>query len=408
MRVHVVTVGGSPEPIITSINQVKPDVTVYICSKDGTAVKGSYTQVPEFLGRTCKHEHKIIEVTADSLEEVYGKVTEVIENHLAQGHEVTVDYTGGTKSMSAGAVLAASEYPEVELKMVSGLRLDLVKITGIYHSVKKVSNNLPHKRRQLTMVKKLLSEYQYSGAIALLAELSCEDMLTAEEQLGYYAVQGLACWDEYQYTAAYEGLKKLAAVPAIKPLIGSVGILVKALEWIQSYEKQPAEKNFQGQLLAYDLIRNSERNAARGRTDVAVLQLNRALEMYVQVILMQKPHNISPFNVLINKIPEPLTVVFESYRDKQGVIKISVHDCLELLVVLDDATKETITGYRKKLTDVISSRNESFLAHGYTLVDMKTYVRMRKIIVDFIAACDIVRKIDHGIEKYPEFPKAII
>jgi len=59
-KILVISVGGSAEPVVSSIRQNRPDRIVFICSDDLETVRGSYRLVPRILeqaGATdCCHE----------------------------------------------------------------------------------------------------------------------------------------------------------------------------------------------------------------------------------------------------------------------------------------------------------------------------------------------------------------
>ncbi|HLA00090.1 MAG TPA: hypothetical protein VJZ24_00465, partial [Thermodesulfovibrionales bacterium] len=46
-KVLILTVGGSHEPIVKSLKEIKPDYIIFLCSDNSPAVKGSYTQITD-------------------------------------------------------------------------------------------------------------------------------------------------------------------------------------------------------------------------------------------------------------------------------------------------------------------------------------------------------------------------
>jgi hypothetical protein len=67
---------------------------------------------------------------ADDLDQIYLDCSKAIDAVVQRFSNVTItaDYTGGTKSMSAALVMAALEFPNVNLQLVSGSRSDLIKV----------------------------------------------------------------------------------------------------------------------------------------------------------------------------------------------------------------------------------------------------------------------------------------
>ena len=106
----IATVGGTPAPIIHTISQLKPERVAFICSADTrplcddiaekcaldvTKVTLLILTNPELLG-TC-------------YEEIRGFFREIVPQWNIPVENIHIDYTGGTKTMSAAVVLAAAE-----------------------------------------------------------------------------------------------------------------------------------------------------------------------------------------------------------------------------------------------------------------------------------------------------------
>ncbi len=128
----LVTVGGSFQPIVTSIRSLQPDRVIFICS-DGD--KGSKSQVigegtpcevrrgaevierlpniPTQTGLSDRFQRDrdlILIQNPDDLSECYHLLHKCIRELQQQAtDEVIADYTGGTKTMSATLVLVAVE-----------------------------------------------------------------------------------------------------------------------------------------------------------------------------------------------------------------------------------------------------------------------------------------------------------
>lgn len=147
----LITVGGSFQPIVTSINSLQPDRIIFIAS-DGD--KGSKTQVigegtpcevrrgaevidrlpniPTQVGIQDKFrpdQDLILIPNPDDLSECYRLITQCIRN-LQETTEDTImaDYTGGTKTLSASLVLAAVD-AGIELYLtMAGTRDNLIKV----------------------------------------------------------------------------------------------------------------------------------------------------------------------------------------------------------------------------------------------------------------------------------------
>ena len=149
-KILLVTVGGSFQPIVTSIYSLEPDRVIFIAS-DGD--KGSKSQVigegtpcevrrgtevierlPNIpmqvgLGERFQPERDLILVqNPDDLAECYRKIYQHIHNlQQEDSSEILADYTGGTKTLSAALVLAAVDCG-IPLYITIAARDNLVKV----------------------------------------------------------------------------------------------------------------------------------------------------------------------------------------------------------------------------------------------------------------------------------------
>jgi len=78
--------------------------------------------------------------------------------------EVTFDYTGGTKSMSVGAALAAVARPDTRLQVTSGQRSDLVRVLDGTQRAIGLSKDRIAIERQIELLRGAWSRYGYQEA----------------------------------------------------------------------------------------------------------------------------------------------------------------------------------------------------------------------------------------------------
>ena len=149
-KILFVTVGGSFQPIVTSIRSLKPDRVIFIAS-DGE--KGSKSQVigegipcevrrgaevierlPNIptqleLGERFQKERDLILVqNPDDLSECYPKIhTSICNLQSNSDDEIMADYTGGTKSLSAALAMAAIDCG-ISLYVTIATRDNLIKV----------------------------------------------------------------------------------------------------------------------------------------------------------------------------------------------------------------------------------------------------------------------------------------
>lgn len=172
-KILLVTVGGSFQPIVTSIRTLQPDRVIFLCS-DGD--RGSKVQVigegtpcevrrgaevverlPNIptqvrLGDRFQPERDLILIqNPDDLSECYrlaaGKIHTLQQESAEQ--EIMADYTGGTKTMSAALVLASVDCGISLYVTVGTTRENLVRFER-GESTQKVSTSWLGKRTPQT------------------------------------------------------------------------------------------------------------------------------------------------------------------------------------------------------------------------------------------------------------------
>jgi hypothetical protein len=147
-----ITVGGSHQPIITSIKTQKPDRIIFICSdgtkgsksqvigegkpcevRKGTEVIESLPNIPKQLGLGDSFQvdrDLVLIQEPDSLSECYNKISQKIAEikDIDPTCQITADYTGGTKTMSCGLAIASLD-AEVPLFLTTNTsRQNLIKV----------------------------------------------------------------------------------------------------------------------------------------------------------------------------------------------------------------------------------------------------------------------------------------
>ncbi|EAX48906.1 hypothetical protein TcarDRAFT_2595 [Thermosinus carboxydivorans Nor1] len=415
-KVLLITVGGSPQPIIDSVTKHQPDYIVFLCTARKDGDEGSYdsiykdtTQPPRKCPK-CGHTEtttnkalasalglsndrfETLVVEADKPFDTYKKACDLIEKFQHNGWRVIADYTGGTKSMSAGLLLAAVEYKDIVISLVAGPRKDLIKIRDGEQVCRRV-NNKAVAFRQSRQALAMAREWNYPAAINLLDEL-CHDGLDDEvpdfNRLRNLC-RGFGYWDTFIYDKAYEYLKPFGNDGKIQPLIIKLSTAWRGLQWYSS----PTSGKFPGYVLVYDVLANAERRAARGSYDDAIARIYRALEMYAQFCLLAKGLNSS--NLDTAKLPEPIRPDYEARRNAKGEIQIGLVEDYELLAKLGDPVGQTWLKHKGKVLEALQKRNYSFLAHGINPLTQTDYKYVKDAIWPFISECDEVQKVKNGL-----------
>ena len=132
IHILVLSIGKQPDGPIQTIRGVRPDRVVFICSQESQdLIRAIQAQVPvpdfdadrDVMVLQQRRPGSSPEASneLDRLDSVYGQASALLER-LGQEHpgcRLTVDYTGGTKSMGAGLAMAAIDDPVANLQLTT-------------------------------------------------------------------------------------------------------------------------------------------------------------------------------------------------------------------------------------------------------------------------------------------------
>ena len=371
------TVGGSHEPILTALRQTTPDFTCFICTdrdpatgRPGSDVqilgkekcikarpsdeKPSLPNIPTQAGLRDE-QYEVVQVPADDLDEVFRILRDAIQNlgRRFPGARLLADYTGGTKTMTAGLVSAALESDGVELQLVTGSRADLIKVRSGMEAVTQANVERVRLERAMQPYVAAWRRYAYAEAQQGLAALSRprDRDLAARLAMLRDLSRGLDAWDRFDHQAARECLEPY------RPRIGaSWSLLLAALKRLTT------EDEIQEPARLFDLWRNAERRAAQGRYDDAVARVYRLLEWSAQWLLRGRC-GIDTGDVPPDRVPPGMALA----PNAKGRIQIGLMAAWELLAhhQPDSPAGAFFRAERNALLDWLRMRNQSILAHGF-------------------------------------------
>lgn len=384
MTILVLTVGGSHQPILTAIEAVKPDRVVFLCSDDTPAGKGSWTQVsgegkviksdralerPDLPGIATlaalpPDRYEIVRIKDfDSLEDCYHVALATLDRVRRDWPEarIVADYTGGTKSMTAGLAIAAVDDERCEINLVAGTRADLDRVRDRTQFAHPVALWDVRARRQLREVATRVAHFDYAGAAGLLESIALMPATRELRQAIRASVaicRGLDAWDRFAHREARQLLE-----PYRRRLIPH-WVMLDAL--CDSDPRDPY-------LHVDDLLFNAERRAEQGRYDDAVARAYRGLELIAQSRL-RVLYGVDTADVDLVKVADSARAALERNRDQSGKIRLALVPAWELLRVLGDGPLGAWFASRKgELIALLEARNRSILAHGNDPIDRDVF-----------------------------------
>ncbi len=402
MIILVVSVGGSLQPIVTSIAQSKPDKVYFLCSR------GSSGSVEEICTK-AKAENITRKVDIiddiDDLNKCYADSLALLQRLRDEFPEARIiaDYTGGTKSMSAGLAAAALDTENVTLGLVSGARFNLTQVTDGTQSLRTSQAIKIRLERRLPTIYKCFANFDYPAAMSWLEETLMLPDISSEKtamlQSWLALARALDSWDKFDHASAWKTLHNYRA-----EYTGLV-MFLEAVIWSrkklnQDFERQPLpgitrsprrgmseDGKGHGYELVEDLLLNARRRAIQGRFDDAVARLYRALELLAQARLKLK-YNINTGDVSTKLLPQPLQEEYQEMASRAGTIKLSLIKDFELLAKLAGLYTEPLgtlyKKYKNRVKDFLSIRNKSLMAHGMTPVNADDFEKANALVASLM------------------------
>lgn len=392
------TVGGSPDPLIYTIDELKPDYIVFICSKKELGDASSIHQIPIIKKGISwgEFEEEILEVEPDDLDDCVAKISEKIgevRDKNPEG-ELKANYTGGTKTMSAGLVVAALE-ERLLLYVTTGSRKDVIKISQVSSP-----QQLPLNHIFFNRIERECDEHLNLFNYRACEQVICDGLqrhpfppdMRDELMRWKEIIIAFRLWDDYQLLDAYKILKPRKDEEKLREYALFLEEVLTEMARLSSPfarklgESEPAIK-WDRRLCKYavvlDLLLSGQRCAKRERFDEATARLYRALEALAQLRLKVE-YKIDSGDVSSEQLPESLKEKF-ARRDKGEKIKLGLRDCYELLDSKGDILGEEFGRYN--MLRVLERRNMSVLAHGFQPIEKKEYEEMYELVRSFVESC---------------------
>jgi CRISPR-associated protein (TIGR02710 family) len=427
----IISVGGTPEPIIKSIVNYEPDLVYFMPSQS------SITQIGEITVKTkispAQIKTKIVE-DHQSLVSAFKTASEIIKE-IKEDYEIWIDYTGGTKSMSAGLVIAGlnegCKFVYVGAVTEEGRNkkgLGIVK-DGFEDVLPQANPYELFAKPETDRAIDLFNRYQFAAALNNF-DSALEKIRDEGEKERLRILREL--------TDAYSSWDKFKVLKIKTRKESIISILEKNMSELRkiykiSGEKEPdfvkqIEKNIEFLKLRFgdvryvlaDLINNVSRRIEEGKYDDAVARLYRAIELVAQTRLKElglidekKLKDNRVFAIVLRDLEKQLDKeTIEKYKKgqrqedlKKGVIKIGLSKDYDLLADLDDELGKKFIEESKEaenLQNLLNNRNNSILAHGLEPVERETATELFEEVKAY--AKTVLPELDE-LMKDASFPK---
>lgn len=401
VRTVLLSVGGAPAPILAILRKYQPKHVWYFCSA------GSRATADEIHGQLDWHpDRDFIEVEQfEELGPCYRALREAIPDLLRKWNvpveQVLVDYTGGTKTMSAALTLAATETFQ-RFSYVGGKQREKAGL-GITVDGKErfVYQGNPWNElavREVERARDLWERCQFDASAKIVQAVAER----VPKRLRFEAIAKLA-----RAMAARHRLDFRHAANELNPLLGKLPPLYDGQDdfGLQTFVKSARDlchacsQDNADEAFLRELLDNTLRTAAQGRYEDAAARLYRAMEMQGQIWLAEKTGDLFKNGTCaaarVAEIPDVLTGRHDFCRaqDGGGGVKLSLEQIFRALATLGHAYAIRIVNDLDGATDgkgqsrwrsATEKRNASILAHGVLPIGDAGFEQMKQLAVEFL------------------------
>lgn len=397
-KLMIMSLGGSPEPLRKSIETHLPEIIVFLASHESILKAGEVLD-----GIPCKPacEYEITD-NPNMILECYRKARNCVDRARQKGvlpQEITVDYTGGTKVMTAALILATIGEPfrfnyvggDDRSKQGLGVVLD-----GREMMFAEMSPWLIFAEEERRQIITLFNRRRFS-AVAQIIESCRKDV--PPEIAGYFGfvlpmAEGFLFWEQFNHKVAHrrlkDGLEKLDSHLKSHPgseLEAFHAAVGKCADFLVAVIEQTEELKRLHPLLIDDLLNNAHRRILDKRYDDAAARIYRALELYGQ-IHFQEETGCSTSEVTPELVPEQIREEFKrKYTEpKKGRLKLPLTATYRFLQEAGHEAGERFfeQQWQSKIKNIQNSRNESILAHGIKPVSEKGIETIFGTVTEFV------------------------
>lgn len=390
----ICTIGGTPDPIVKCLCQWKPTRVLFIPSEQTrTLVDSVLHGFAEAVGWPLSPGQYVVKPVFDA-EDFTGcvKTIHTLDNEVSdwlsrQGGEyrVIVDFTAGTKCMTAALALVAHRW-DCDYSYVGGQQRTKEGIGIVESGSERVVhsanpwNALGYQAIEDACL--LFDQCAFTPAVKLLdqARKAADDeavkrTLSTFQQL----CEGYGLWDRFQHNDAAKRLanvlKNAADIQAALGSSRSEAVIRAVKQHHENLERLVAYP--QSRAMVADLLANARRRRNEGRFDDGVARLYRAIEALAQLVLAERHEISGTDSVPLHRIPESLRGRWEQHAEN-GKVMLGLQDAYAVLHELGDETGKTFKSLylddpqRSPLT----ARNQSILAHGFQPVGEEIFTQM--------------------------------
>lgn len=405
----LITVGGTPNPVAFSINHHQPEKVMFFTSL------ASRSEIEDKVRPLATHRWTDQEIiTTDDAQDLT-RCLEVLRDELPRRlsvlrltmEDLMVDYTGGTKTMSAALVLACINAP-VRYSYVGGTvrtKGDLGVVLDGSEAV--IVHPNPWDILAVDLRRRLARQFNRAHFAEARETADEAARVVGDRWRPFYIGVRDLCeayhrWSNFDYLRAIGPLRKsthaldqyaqaannrsfLGFLTQIKGELKRLEVIAPTFEALQQGKGAPALEHVKA--LIIDLVSNAERmTRLAGRPDDGVARLYSALEKHAKAELLHSKLAIDSSAAHAEQIPESLRDEYvKSYQDPNTAsVKFGSLASYRLLAEVNHPVGQRFHAREQDLRKLLDVRNNSFMVHGWKPIKEDAYEKLRDVTLDFL------------------------
>lgn len=390
IKAMIISVGGTPAPIIKSIAEYRPGFVSFFVSQETFDYVQEIKKGIREANVSIKNEVTVAD-DANDLYHCFNKADEAVKRVLSKGYhsdEVIVDYTGGTKNMSVALSLSAITHG-FSFSYVGGTERTKDGVGIVIDGKEKICKSINpwdflaiNERKKISS---LFNTYQFKAANALIEDILGKNIKQKSifKKLGFL-IDGYYSWDIFKHGEAAGKFERARMEELLDADDEKIKLFAKATLQIRPHLERLSQQQRQPDgLFILDIFSNAERRFEEGKTDDAIVRLYRTVEMIAQERL-QSTYGIDTGDVHKEKLPQQIRDEFVGkYTDKKdGKIKAPQNAAFVLLEALGDDLGKEFNKRISQFRQIQSQRNNSYLVHGLACASENTYMKFKEFILN--------------------------
>lgn len=403
MSALLITVGiGRDDPnklanaLYEAVVQSRADLILFFVSKDSfkmiDLIKDIYRNKKN---KEFDYYKYVLVEEFDDFDYCYELITSEILKLEKRGYEILISFNSGTKIMSVTSALVGALFDK-QLMFLNAKRGEDNFYKGGTESLRPLNLYRYKDTLSVDKIMYLFNNNRFDAAKTLLDEVSYDAM---DKDLFKDIFDAYYYFDNVQFDKALKKLENKSKFLTteydefkmqLNENIGALNIITEKKENRCYY------------ILA-SLLNNAQRRFDENKFDDAVARLYRSLELIAQIQLYEK-YGIDTKNVDINilEMNNINSKFIKKLKNQKGNKKISLRQDYELLSYYDDKLGIFYKNNKKEMTELLSYRNHSILAHGLVSLDDKKFSKLNKKVFEFARV--LKPDIDYYVNK-TKFPK---